>query len=146
MPKPNTFPTLFDELKTISISFLNKHGYLRPDQWRRGTITWSRGEGQYKRITGSISIAVNSSSGTPYLELDYKCDGKPINYKVQLVSIPSNIAEGAGRNQKRNFCISFQKTPFCFSRSAVRNQFDGWHVYLVFIKEICTFPKIKLDN
>jgi hypothetical protein len=94
MPKFHTFPTLYDECKTISISFLNKHGYLNADQWRSGTITWSRGEGEYKQITGRISIVVDTFSESPYLELDYKLNDKPINYKVQLLNVPSNIGKG----------------------------------------------------
>lgn len=90
MPKPHTFPTLYDDLKTVSISFLTKHGYLKPNQWQSGTITWSRNGTQ----TGSIAINVNTLPDSPYLELDYQCNGKPINYKVQLVSAPANLGKG----------------------------------------------------
>jgi hypothetical protein len=90
MPKPHTFPTLYDDLKTVSISFLTKHGYLKPNQWRSGTITWSRNGNK----TGSISIRVNTQPESPYLELDYKCNEAPINYRVQLVSVPSNLGKG----------------------------------------------------
>jgi hypothetical protein len=90
MPKHHTFPTLFDDLKTISISFLNKYGYLKPNLWRSGTITWSRNGNK----TGSISIQVNTQRESTYILLDYKCNEVPINYRVQLVSIPSNIGKG----------------------------------------------------
>lgn len=90
MPKPHTFPTLFDELKTVSISFLTKHGYLKPNQWQSGTISWSRDGNK----TGSISIRVSTQPQSPYLELDYKCNEAPIKYKVQLVSAPSNLGKG----------------------------------------------------
>ncbi|MBK9109925.1 MAG: hypothetical protein IPM92_16530 [Saprospiraceae bacterium] len=90
MPKPCTFPTLYDDLKTVSISFLKKHGYLKPNQWQRGTITWSRNGNK----TGSISIIVNTKSGSLYLEMDYNCNEVPINYRVQLVSAPSNLGKG----------------------------------------------------
>lgn len=90
MPKPHTFPTLYDEVKTVSISFLTKHGYLKPNQWKSGAITWSRNGNK----TGSISIRINTQSECPYLELDYKCNEAPINYKVQLISIPSNLGKG----------------------------------------------------
>jgi hypothetical protein len=70
MPKPHTFPTLFDEVKTVEISFLKKHGYFEPDQIRSGTINWSRcGE-----KTGSISIRVCTYSENHYIEFDYKCN------------------------------------------------------------------------
>lgn len=90
MPKPCTFPTLYDEVKTVSISFLTKHGYLKPKQWQRGTITWSRNGNK----TGSISIGVNTQTESPYLELNYKCNTAPINYSVQLISAPSNLGKG----------------------------------------------------
>jgi len=90
MPKPHTFPTLFDEVKTVSISFLTKHGYLKPNQWRSVTITWSSNGNK----TGSISIRINTQPESPYLELDYKCNEAPINYRVQLISAPSNLGKG----------------------------------------------------
>jgi len=90
MPKPHTFPTLFDEVKTVSISFLTKHRYLKPNQLQSGTITWSSNGNK----TGSISIQVNTQSEQPYIELDYKCNEAPINYRVQLVSTPSNLGKG----------------------------------------------------
>lgn len=90
MPKPHTFPTLYDECKTLSISFLSKHGYLKPNQWQSNTITWSRNGSK----TGSISIRINTLTEDAYLEVDYKCNDTPINYKVSLISIPSNIGKG----------------------------------------------------
>ena len=90
MAKPQTFPTLFDEMKTVSISFLTKHGYLKPNQWQSGTITWRKNGTK----TGSISIQVNTQPESPYLELDYKCNETLINYRVQLVSAPSNLGKG----------------------------------------------------
>jgi hypothetical protein len=90
MPKPHTFPTLFDEVKTVSISFLTKHRYLKPNQWQNGTITWSINGSQ----TGSISIHVNTQSEQPFIELDYKINEAPIKYRVQLLSAPSNLGKG----------------------------------------------------
>jgi len=34
-----------------------------------------------------IAIAVNTKAAKPYVELDYCCDGKPINYPIQLGTI-----------------------------------------------------------
>jgi hypothetical protein len=90
MPKPPTDPTLYEDLKTVSISFLTKYGYLKLNQWRSGTITWSRNGNK----TASISISVNTYIESPYLELDYKYNEAPINYKVQLVTTPSNLGKG----------------------------------------------------
>lgn len=90
MPKFPTLPTLYDDCKTVSISFLKRYGYLHLYQCKNGTITWSTNGNK----TGWINIAVNTNSESPYLELDYKANGNPINYKVHLVSIPSNIGKG----------------------------------------------------
>ena len=94
MPKFPTFPKLYDECKQISISSLNRWGYLKAGQCKNGTITWSRGEGAYKEIRGEIGITINTFSESPYLELNYKCNDKPINYRVPLVSKPSNLGKG----------------------------------------------------
>jgi hypothetical protein len=89
-----TYPTLYDECLQISIYFLRKHEYLNPSQWKSGMITWSRGEGENKQVTAQINISVSTHSESPYLELNYNYNGKPINYRVQLVSVPSNLLKG----------------------------------------------------
>lgn len=81
---------IVENLLSVSISFLNKQGYFKPNQWKSGTITWSSNGNK----TGSISIQVNTQSESPYLLLDYKCNEAPINYRVQLVSAPSNLSKG----------------------------------------------------
>lgn len=90
MPKFPTNPTLFDNCKTLSISFLNKHGYLKPNLKQSGTVTWSSNGNK----TASISISISTEPESPYLELDYQCNKTPVNYRVQLVSIPSNLGKG----------------------------------------------------
>lgn len=94
MPKSATYPTLYNDCKTVSISFLRQHGYLKNDQWRSGNITWSRGEGVNKLTTGSISIRTHIEAENSYLELDYKVNGQPIKYKVSLITKTSNISKG----------------------------------------------------
>ena len=90
MPKPHTFPTLYNEALQISISKLKEWEYLNPEQIKSGTLTWSRNGNK----TGSISIKVNTQSEQPYIELDYKYRDEPRNYKVRLVSMPSNLGKG----------------------------------------------------
>lgn len=90
MAKPYTFPTLYNEALQINISKLKGWGYLEPEQPKSGTITWSRNGNK----TGSISIRVNTHSEQPYIELDYKYRDEPRNYKVRLVSMPSNLGKG----------------------------------------------------
>jgi hypothetical protein len=90
MPKPYTFPTLYNEALQIHISKLKGWGYLNPEQIKNGTITWSRNG----NTTGSTSIQVNNHSEQPYIELDYKYRDEPRNYKVYLTSTPSNLNRG----------------------------------------------------
>ncbi len=90
MPKPYTFPTLYNEALQISISKLKEWEYLNPEQVKSSTLTWSSNGNK----TGSISIKVNTHSEQPYIELDYKYRDEPRNYKVKLVSIPSNLGKG----------------------------------------------------
>ncbi len=90
MPKPYTFPTLYNEALQIDISKLKGWGYLDPEQIKSGTLNWSRNGNPI----GSISIQVNTHSEQPYIELDYKYRDEPRNYKVRLVSIPSNLGKG----------------------------------------------------
>lgn len=90
MPKPHTFPTLYNEALQISISKLKEWEYLNPEQIKSGTLTWSRNGNK----TGSISIRVNTLSEQPYIELDYKYRDEPRNYKVRLVFMPSNLGKG----------------------------------------------------
>jgi len=90
MPKPYTFPTLYNEALQIHISKLKGWGYLDPEQIKSGTLNWSRNGNP----TGSISIQVNTKSEQPYIELDYKYRDEPRNYKVYLTSTPSNLNRG----------------------------------------------------
>ena len=90
MPKQPTFPTLFDDALQILISKLKEWDYLNPDQIKSGTITWSRNGNE----RGNISIRVNTVDEQPYIELDYKYREEPRNYKVNLVSMQSNLGKG----------------------------------------------------
>jgi hypothetical protein len=90
MAKSPSYPILYDEVLQINISKLKEWGFLKPGQFKSGTLTWSR----WNEQVGRISIKMNTQSEHPYLELDYKCDDNPRKYKVCLVSIPSNIGKG----------------------------------------------------
>lgn len=90
MAKFSTFPTLYDEVLTISIRKLKKWGYLEPNQFKSGILTWSV-NGQK---TASISITINTTDEPGFIELNYNASGEPINYKVQLATIPSNLGRG----------------------------------------------------
>ncbi len=90
MAKFSTFPTLYDGTMQLNISKLKELGYLEPNQFTYNTLTWSRNGTK----TGSISIKVDTCNENPYIELKYNCDGEPRNYKVTLLSLPSNLGFG----------------------------------------------------
>ena len=90
MPKPYTFPTLYNEALQLSISKLKGWGYLVHGQIKSGTLNWSR----HGKNTGSISITANTRSEQPYIELYYKYKDEPRKYKVYLTSTPSNLNRG----------------------------------------------------
>lgn len=90
MPKPSSFPTLFNKALQINISKLKGWGYLVPGQIKNGTINWSRDGNR----TGSISIMANTRSEQPYIELDYKYRDEPRKYKVFLTLTRSNLNRG----------------------------------------------------
>lgn len=91
MPKFPTFPTLYEDCKTINISNLKCWGYLSPNQYKAGSIKWSIDGNN----TGSTYIIVNTNLENPYLELNYQCNASPILYRVQLISFPSNLGKGS---------------------------------------------------
>ena len=90
MPKPKTFPILYNEALQIHISKLKEWNYLNLEQLKSGTITWSSSG---EKIA-DISIKINTLSEQSYIELDYKYGGDPRNYKVGLVCMPSNLGKG----------------------------------------------------
>jgi len=90
MPKPHTFPTLYNEALQISVSKLKELEYFKTKQIKSGTLTWSMNGNPI----GSISIKVDIQTKHPYIELDYKFRDEPRNYKLKLVSISSNLGKG----------------------------------------------------
>jgi hypothetical protein len=90
MGRYSRIPDLLNECDTVSVTSLIKWGYLKPGKIHQGTITWSRNGNKL----GCIDIAVNTISENPYLELNYCYRQNPVKYRVELVSIPSNIGRG----------------------------------------------------
>jgi hypothetical protein len=90
MPKPYTFPTLYNDALQLRISRLKEWGYLEKGQTMSGTINWSTNGNP----TGSISIKTNTQGEQPYIELNYNFKDEPRRYKVYLTSTPSNLNRG----------------------------------------------------
>lgn len=90
MAKFPTFPPLYDEVLQISIKKLKEFGYLKKNCVNSGVLNWSW-HGQNK---SSISIRVNTFAEPHHIELDYNTNGEPRNYKVRLITVPSNLGKG----------------------------------------------------
>jgi hypothetical protein len=48
-------------------------------------------ENRYDKITNSIKLLVTVYENSKHLELGYKCNGEDYYYKVQLISLTSNL-------------------------------------------------------
>jgi len=89
------FPTLFEECRTLCISDLKRWGYLKPEQYLSGVVSWYQGKGENKRVLASISISVCTySEYNPFLEFNYSYNDTPVHYQVALETIPSNLGKG----------------------------------------------------
>lgn len=82
--------TLINEVLQLSIKDLRRLNYFTGLSYKGGTVNWKRGNER----TASINIKVNTIDASPYIELDYKSSQTPVNYRVQFVSIPSNLGKG----------------------------------------------------
>lgn len=89
MPKPHTFPTLFDDLLHLNISDFKKFGYLKMNECKTGVLTWSKNEVK----TNSISVYLNTIDN-PYLELSYSNNENNYKYKIFFETSLSNLGKG----------------------------------------------------
>jgi hypothetical protein len=90
MPKPPTFPPLFDEVYQFSVSQISRAGYLNPGRLAQGVLNFKSNG----RVAGRISFLADTRDERPYIELDYQSNGEPRRYKVYLVNVPSNLGRG----------------------------------------------------
>lgn len=90
MAKFPTFPILYDSVLKLSMSKLVSLGYLKPENRISTNMVWSI-KGEKK---GEISLFVDTNEGHPYIELDYKYKDQPRRYRINIVSINSNLGKG----------------------------------------------------
>lgn len=89
MGRYGNYPTTVEDCLNISIKKLNEWNYFTYGS-KSGTITWSLNGFTHSKI----DIQVIYSDSEKYIILDYKCNGEPINYKIRIKSLPSNIGKG----------------------------------------------------
>jgi hypothetical protein len=90
MPKQFTFPYLYDSVVTFKVSDLIRFGFLKKGEHFKATSNWSRNGER----TASVSYIINTSISQPYIEFNYNSNGNPINYRVSLITMPSNLGKG----------------------------------------------------
>ncbi len=82
-----------EDCRSVSISFLKKHGYFHCYGYRSGRIFWTNSFGEE---TGSIGIAVDVTDG-PYVKFNYTVTDRSsgektdYDYKVKLTTTPCNF-------------------------------------------------------
>jgi hypothetical protein len=123
MPKYSTYPTLFDEVLKIDSFFLMHEKSIKSGVHLNGSLTWSRRGEKF----ASISYQVNMRPPNSYILLDYKFNGEPRSYKVQIVSIPSNL--GAGE-------IYYFKCPETGKSCRYLYQIGGWFLHREAFKSV----------
>lgn len=90
MPRFANYPTTFNDCLTIEIKNILAWGYLRVDYNNSGAITWSRNGVKHS----SISIRSDNTEYSKSLILDYTSNGLPLNYRINVISVPSNLGKG----------------------------------------------------
>jgi len=83
-----------EDCRSVSISFLKKHGYLSEPCSMSGSIVWKN---YYGEETSSISIAVSTMYDDNYVRFQYTTTNRntgektEYDYKVQLTTTPCNF-------------------------------------------------------
>lgn len=84
------YPTTVEDCLYISIKKLKEWEYLTCNGIKSGTISWSRNGTPHSKI----DIKVTKNDFNTFMILDYKSNGKPINYKVEIIKKHSNLGKG----------------------------------------------------
>lgn len=85
------YPNTIEDLRSFDISFLRKYEYIKPNQFKPGSIIWTSRNSDKNSI--SIKVVTNDTNGV--LTLDYTFNGtEHINYDIQLITRPSNLGTG----------------------------------------------------
>ena len=84
-------PTTIADLRSFDISFLRKHEYIKPDQFKTGSIIWTSGHGTKNSI--SIKTVIGDTNGVLTVDYTFRNTEK-INYDIELITRPSNLGTG----------------------------------------------------
>ena len=90
MGRYGNYPTTVEDCLYISIKKLKVWNYLTYNGIKSGTINWSRNGIPHSKI----DIKVTKNDFCTFMILDYKANGTPINYKIEIIKKPSNLGKG----------------------------------------------------
>lgn len=91
MGRWGNYPTTVNDLRSFDISFLRKHEYIKPDQFKTGSIIWTSGNGTKNSI--SIKTVIGDTNGVLTVDYTFRNTEK-INYDIELITRPSNLGTG----------------------------------------------------
>lgn len=92
MGRYGNYPKTIEDCLTFRLKSLteNNNTYLTSYGTLRGVTSWSRnGE-----VHSTITIEVTHTEYETYIIFDYKCNGEPKRYKVEMVNRTSNLRKG----------------------------------------------------
>lgn len=72
----------------ITLGWLKERGHLKPHCRTEGRLSWSR----LGKPSGNIIVSTDLDN--KYVEFRYTSSGRPIDYRINLVSLPSNLGIG----------------------------------------------------
>lgn len=84
------YPTTVENCLYLSIKKLKEWDYLTNNGTKSGTISWSRNGTPHSKI----DIKVTRNDFETFMILDYKANGEPKNYKVEIISKRTNLGKG----------------------------------------------------
>lgn len=90
MGRYGNYPTTVEDCLYVSIKKLKEWNYLNYLGTKSGTINWSRNGVPHS----NIGISVTKNDFETFIVLDYKFNGEPKNYKIRIISKPSNLGKG----------------------------------------------------
>ena len=92
MGRYGNYPTTVEDCLTFRLKSLteNNSTYLTSYGTRKGVTSWSTNG----NVHSTINIEVTHSEYDTYIIFDYRCNGEPKRYKVNLVSRVSNLGKG----------------------------------------------------
>ncbi len=96
MPRNSRYPTIINELLSISIKQLRQLHFFKSAGYKSEPISfksWNHKIGAFEQW-GTIGINLSIQAGNCYVEFEYMVNEIHYCYQVELVQVPSNLAIG----------------------------------------------------